>query len=111
MTKHLMEIGVRLDRKETQSVDDDCIEAAESERTNTGEVRNLTEEQAIIFRIEELLKSRTREALPLLKTCDKRIVQTETSKGNNVVQYITTSNITDCNNLLYAVASVVREWF
>ena len=55
------------------------------------------------------MKSRTRQALPSLKTCDKRIVQTETSKVNNVVQYITTPNITDCNNLLYAVALVVSE--
>ena len=36
-------------------------------------------------------------------------MQTETSKVNNVVQCITTSNITDCNNLLYAVALVVSE--
>ena len=71
---------------------------------------NLTEEQqAIIFRIKEVMKSRRREALPSLKTCDKRIVQTETSKVNSVVQYITTSNITDCNNLLYYAALVVSE--
>ena len=96
-----------------QSVKDDSIEAAESDWTNEGEElheRNLTEErQAIIFRIKEVLKSRTREALLSLKSCDKRIVQTETSKVNNVVQYITTSDITDCNNLLYAVALVVSE--
>ena len=36
-------------------------------------------------------------------------MQTETSKVNNVVQYITSSNITDCNNLLYAVTLVVSE--
>ena len=95
----------------TQSVEDDSIEVAESDRTNEGEElqeRNLTEEQqAILFRIKEVLKSRTREALPSLKTCDKRIVQTETSRISNVVQY--TANITDCNNLLYAVALVVSE--
>ena len=38
--------------------------------------------------------------MPSLKACDKRIVQTETSKVNNVVLYIMTSNITYCNNLL-----------
>ena len=85
--------------------------AAESDGTNEGEElqeRNLNEKQeAILFRIKEVLKSRTREALLSLKTCDKRIVQTKTSKVNNVVQYITTSNITDCNNLLYPVALVV----
>ena len=71
---------------------------------------NLSEEhQAIIFRIKEILKSRIIKALQSLKVCGKRIVQTETSKINNVVQYITTSNITDCNNLLYAVALVVSE--
>ena len=71
----------------------------------------MTEEQhAIIFIIKKVLKSRTREALPSLKTCDKRIVQTETSKVNNMVQYITTSNITDCDNLLYDVELVVSEW-
>ena len=37
-------------------------------------------------------------------------MQTETSKVNNVVHYITTSNIAGCNNLLYAVAFVVSEW-
>ena len=84
--------------------------AAESDETNEGEElqkRNLTEEQqALIFRIKEVLKSRTREALPSLK----RIVQTKTRKVNNVVQYITTSNITNCNSLLYAVELVVNEW-
>ena len=34
-------------------------------------------------------------------------MQTEISKC--VVQYITTSNITDCNNMLYAVELVVSE--
>ena len=63
----------------------------------------------MLFIIKEVLKSRTRKALPSLKTSDKRIVQTETSKVNNVVQYITTSNITDCNSLLYSVALVVSE--
>ena len=55
------------------------------------------------------MMSRTRQVLSSLKTCDKRIVQTETRKVSNVFQYITTSNITDCNNLLYAVALVVSE--
>ena len=74
------------------------------------EERNLTEEQqAILTRIKEVMKSRTREALPSLKACDKRIVQTETNKVNSVAQYITTGNITDCNNLLYAMALVVSE--
>ena len=67
-----MEIGV------TQSVENDSIEATELDGTNEREElqeRNLTEEQqAIIFRIKEVLKSRTREALSSLKTCDKRIV-------------------------------------
>ena len=94
--------------KETQSVEDDRIEAAKigrHKRRREVTERILTEEQqATIFRIKEVLKSRTREAFPSLKACDKRIVQTGTSKVNNVVQYITTSNITDCNNLLYGVA-------
>ena len=42
--------------------------AAQLDRTNKGEElqeRNLTEEQqALLFRIKEVLKSRTREALP-----------------------------------------------
>ena len=72
--------------------------------------RNLTEEQqAIIFRIKEVLRSRTGEALPLLKTYDKRIVETNTNKGKNVLQYITSSNITDCNGLLYSMELVVSE--
>ena len=91
---------------ETQSVEGGSIEAAESDGTNEGEElreRKVTEEQqAIIIRIKEVLKGRSREALPSLKPCDKRIVQT--SKVNNVVQYST-----DCNNLLYYVALVVRE--
>ena len=37
-------------------------------------------------------------------------METGTSKVNNVVQYITTVNITDCNNLLYAASLVVSEW-
>ena len=95
MTKHSMEIGVRLkwkvQRRQRQSVEDDSIEAAESDGTNKGEElqeRNLTEEQqGILFRIKEVLKSRTRETLPSLKTCDKRIVQTETSTVNNGVRH------------------------
>ena len=51
---------------ETQSVEDDSIEAAESDGTNEGEElqdRNLTEEQqALLFRIKEVLNSRTRQA-------------------------------------------------
>ena len=66
---------------------------AESDRTNEGEElqeRNLTEkQQAMLVRIKEVLKSRTRESLPSLKVCDRRIMQTETSKVTNVVQYIT----------------------
>ena len=50
------------------------------------------------------MKSSTRQELPSLKTCDKRIVHTETSKVN-----IAASNITACNILLYAVALVVSE--
>ena len=74
------------------------------------EERNLTEEQqSILARIKDVLKSRTREALPSLKTCDKRTVLTETNKVNSVAKYITTSNITECNGLLYAVAFVVSE--
>lgn len=34
-------------------------------------------------------------------------MQAETNKVNSVTQYITTDNITDCNNLLYAMALVV----
>ena len=93
---------------EAQSVGDNSIRGSKIRRTNKGEdlqERNLTEEQqAILFRMKKVLNSRAREALPSLKTCAKRIVQTETSKVNNLVQYITTSNITDCHNLLYAVA-------
>ena len=83
---------------ETQSVENDSIEAAESDGTNEGEElqeRNLTEQQqATIFRIKEVLKSRTS-----LKTCDRRIVQIEAKSkmGFNTLQ-LTPS---DCNNLLY----------
>ena len=50
MTKHLMEIGVRLDwkvqrRHQRHSVEDDSREAAESDETNDGDElqeRNLT---------------------------------------------------------------------
>ena len=63
---------------EAQSVGDDSIEAAESDGTIRGQElhdRNLTEEQqAILFRIKEVLKGRTREALSSQKTRDKRIV-------------------------------------
>ena len=108
---------IRLESKEktreTQSVEDNSIKAAESDGKNEREAlqkRNLTEEQqAIIIRIKEVLKSRTEEALPSLKACDKKTVQTDTSKVCNVVQYSTTSNITDCNNLLYSVTLVASE--
>ena len=83
----------REETPETQSVE----EAAQSDGTNEGEElqeRNLTEEQqAILFRIKEVLKSKTREALPSLKACAKRIVQTNTFKVSNLIQCITTSNI------------------
>ena len=71
MTKHSMEIGVRLDWNLTQK------------------------QQTIIFRIKEVVKSGRREAFP--------------SQANSVAQYITTSHITCCNKLLYAVALVVSE--
>ena len=60
--KHFMGIGLESTEEtpEVQSVGDDSIEAAESDRTNKGEelqMMNLTEEQqAIIFRIKEVLK-------------------------------------------------------
>ena len=47
--------------------------------------------------------------MPSLNACGKRILKTETSKVNNVAQYITSFNITDCNNLLFDVALVVSE--
>ena len=88
---------------EAESVGDDCIEAAESDVINEREElqeRNLTQEQqAIVFRIKEALKSRTRDALLSLKVCDKMILQTGTSKVDNMM-WFSTSNITDCNNLL-----------
>ena len=59
-------------------------------------------------RLKDVLKNRTRVVLPSLKTCDKRAVLTETNKVNTVAKYIPTSNITDCNGLLY-VAFVVSE--
>ena len=116
MAIYFMEIGVRFGLKstdetsETQSVEDGSIDTAKSDETNEGEElqeRNLTEEQkAIIFRIKEVLKSRTREVFPSLNACDKRIVQAETSTVNNVVQYITISNITDCTQELSKMAEV-----
>ena len=41
--------------------------------------------------------------------CDKRVVVNETNKVNSVAKYIVTDNITECNNLLYAVAYVVSD--
>ena len=74
------------------------------------EERNVNEEQqSILSRIKEVLMSRAREALPSLKKCDKRTMMIETNKVNSVADYITTSNITACNGLLYAVAFVVSE--
>ena len=76
---------------ETQSVEDDSIEAAESDGTNEGEElqeRNLTaEQQAIIFIIKEVLKSRIREALASVKVCGKRIVQSETIKVRTLIHH------------------------
>ena len=65
------------------------IEAEESDLENEGgelQEKILTKEKhAILFIIKDVLRSRTSEAFPSLKACDKRIVQTETSKVNNVV--------------------------
>ena len=67
---------------EAQSVGDGSrIGPDEGRRGVTGE-----EQQAILFRIKEVMKRRTREALPSMKACAKRIVQTEITKVNNVVQ-------------------------
>ena len=96
---------------ETQSVEDNSTEAAELNGTNAGEElkeRNLTEEQqAILFRIKEVLKRRTREALPSLKTCNKTMVQTETSKVGSVHYNFQHHRLQF--NLFYTVVLVVSE--
>ena len=59
---------------EAQTVRDNC----KRQQNQTG----LTKERSY-RNSKEVMKSRTRQALPSLKTCNKRIVQTETSKVSN----------------------------
>ena len=65
--------------------------------------------QGVLFRTKEVPKSSTRKVFLSLKACYKIIVRSETGKVNNVIQYITSTEITDCNNRLYAVSLDVSE--
>ena len=69
----------------------------------------LTEEQeAILFRTNEVLMSSTREALSSLKACDKRIVQTEkmSTMQFSKLQLPTSQIVLTC---IYDVELVVSE--
>ena len=45
--------------------------------------------------------------IPLLKNIDWRTVKTETEKINQVLTYISTNNIAELNELIYAGAKLV----
>ena len=47
--------------------------------------------------------------LPSLRNIEWRTVKTETNKINQVLTYISTNNITEVNDLIYAGAKLVCE--
>ena len=47
--------------------------------------------------------------LPSLRNIEWRTVKTETNKINQVLSYISTNNITELNELIYAGAKLVYE--
>ena len=78
---------------------------------NTTQQNNLelTQEQNLILKYLTRILNSEKTTLPSLRNIKWRIVKTETNKVNQVLTYISTNNITESNELIYAGAKLVCE--
>ena len=78
---------------------------------NTTQQNNLelTQEQKLILKKFKRILNKEKTTLPSLRNIEWRIVKVETNKVNQVLTYISTNNITELNELIYAGAKLVCE--
>ena len=80
---------------------------------NTAQPNNpeqtLSKEQKLNLENLKRMLNSEKTILPLLRNIEWRIVKAETNKVNQVLTYISTNNITELNELIYAGAKLVCE--
>ena len=69
----------------------------------------LTQEQKLILRNLKRILNSEKTTLPSLRNIEWRIVMAETNKVNQVLTCISTNNITELNELIYAGSKLVGE--
>ena len=69
----------------------------------------LTQKQKLIQRNLKKILNSEKTTLPSLRNIEWRIVKAEANKMNQVLTYISTNNITELNELIYAGAKLVCE--
>ena len=95
-------------RKEPQT-----LENENSTRPNTAQPTKpeqiLSQEQKLNLENLKRIMNSEKISLPSLRNIEWKIVRAETNKVNQVLTYISTNNITDLNELIYAGAKLVCE--
>ena len=71
--------------------------------------QTLTQEQKVNLENLKRIMNREKTTLSSLKNIEWRTVKTKTNKINQVLSYISTKNITELNELIYAGAKLVCE--
>ena len=98
--------------KQKQSIQNEpTSEKGSPTQRNTTQQNNLelTQEQTLILRNLKKILNIEKTTLPSLRKIEWRIVKAETNKVNQVLTYISTNNITELNELIYAGDKLVRE--
>ena len=69
----------------------------------------LSQEQKTNLEYLKTIMNREKTNLPSLRDIEWRTLKTETNKINQILPYISTNNITELNELIFAVAKLVCE--
>ena len=87
------------------------MENGKPTQPNTTQQNNLelTQEQKLILKNLKRILNSEKTTLPSLRNIEWRIVKAETNKVNQVLTYISTNNITELKELIYAVTKLVCE--
>ena len=95
-------------RKEPPNLENENSTQPNTAQPNKPE-QTLSQEQKLNLKnIKKIMNSEI-ITLPSLRNIEWRIVRTETNKVNQVLTYISTNNITELNELIYAGAKLVCE--
>ena len=108
----ILHFGTSNINKQKQSIQNEpTSENGNPTQPNTTQQNNLelTQEQKLILRNLKRILNSEKTTLPSLRNIEWRIVKAETNKVNQVRTYISTNNITELNELIYAGAKLVCE--